>query len=315
MQTRSSGGAPILAFLSIVALWACGIESVQGPETSQFVRAGGPAQILLPPCNANSLPGFTIRWTCGNLVILVNGPTAFQDAIEASLTRWNDALDLAAVIHRPRLGWISNPAFADVIVNVTTSSSDYCGNESGTTGNSTINMFPGTCGDFGTALTHELAHTLGFTTHKFDGQAGVSEQCVFSIQADSVVHGSICQHEIEYIYQAYGQRQGGFTSTAFWDHPIVTGLLTTPFSISVDQGASVSVNVDKLFFANGQTQPADPVGTTFIWNVEPNNIASVSPSGVVTGLIADSGDVLIRSTCHRCIFGARVYSSTSTGFP
>ncbi|HDH02618.1 MAG TPA: hypothetical protein ENH15_00045 [Actinobacteria bacterium] len=38
MQTRSSGGAPILAFFGLVALWGCTTESVQGPVESQFAE-------------------------------------------------------------------------------------------------------------------------------------------------------------------------------------------------------------------------------------------------------------------------------------
>lgn len=304
MQTRSSGSAPILAFFGLVALWGCGTESLQGPEKSQFVAVSGPAQILLPPCDANPLSGFSIRWTCDNLVVLVNGPTEFRSLIETSMTQWNDALDLDAVIHRPRFGWTTNPANAQVIVNVTSSSTGYCGNEGGLTSNRTINMFAGGCGTFGIVLTHEFAHTLGFDVHEFDDQAGVSTNCVFAIAQSGpeigVLHSSFCQHEIEYIYQAYGQRQGGFVATAFWNHPIVTGLLTTPASISIDQGVSVNVNVSKLVFGNGQTQLADLGGTSLSWSVDPLGLASVTPTGgptvEVTGSAVLQGPGVVKVT-------------------
>jgi hypothetical protein len=154
-------------------------------------------------------------------------------------------------------------------------------------------MFPGDCGTFNTVLQHELAHAIGFDEHAYTGQEGVSIQCVFSIQKEGEnkdhVWSNFCQHEIEYIYAAYGQRQGNFDEENFWSKPIVTGLITDPGTIVVDQGASLSVDADFLQFRGTETPPATVVGTNLFWSVTPPTRANVEPSGGPNVVVTGSG--------------------------
>lgn len=111
----------------------------------------------------------------------------------------------------PRFFWESDSLAADVTIQVIGSGNSWCGEfhpNSTLAPRHLLKMFPGTCGSFNTVLQHELAHAIGFTDHDFTGQEGVSIQCAFSIQNggefDGRVWSNICQHEIEYIYAAYG---------------------------------------------------------------------------------------------------------------
>jgi hypothetical protein len=92
------------------------------------------------------------------------------------------------------------------------------------------------------------------------------------------VNSEVCQHDIEYIYEAYNQREGEFS----WEKHIVTGLLTTPDSVNVDEDATVSFVVDKLKFARSQQGDTDPGSTNFFYSTTPSGLAT-GTNEVLTG--------------------------------
>ena len=246
-------------------------------------------------------------WDC-NATIAVTGPSAGSADIQAAMDQWNTALASDAVRGIPRFVWANGTP--DLVIQGD-SSGVVCGHTFAIDTPIVMNInSPTTCTHpdiYGRILIHEFAHVLGFngTTAHTVGVPGVSENCVINLPRPDTTGGNpagstspgvnttVCQHEIEFIYQVYGQRQGGFDQTAFWDHPIVTGLRTTPASVTVDKGSSVQVTVNQLSFTRGQLSTAPLDSTTFSW--EPSNpaLAAVDANGLVTGKGAGTGNVVI----------------------
>ncbi len=265
----------------------------------------GMTQSVQAPCLANpSLGIFTIIWPCNNLNVDVSGPSNWQGSIEGAFTGWNSALNIPYVSGRiPHFDWTSDTGASEILVRVSGSPATWCGQfdrDSRGVGKHSITMSSGPCGEFGVVLKHEFAHAIGFTSHTVQGQAGVSEECVFPIASSgpekNVLHANFCQHEVEYVYQAYGQRLGGFSPNSFWDHPVVTGYGTSPYSVSVDQGSSTQVTVDELRFDRGQQFPTPPGASAYAWSVLPPSLATVNSAGQVTGQLVGSGSIVIRPT-------------------
>lgn len=130
----------------------------------------------------------------------------------------------------------------------------------------------------------QSSHTLG--------QPGYSDHCAsFLPPPGTGVNGQVCQHEIEYIYQAYNQREGGFSQTAFWDHPVVTGVQTTPFKIDIDQGEAILFTVDKLQFLRGNRPSVDAGATTYNLRTEPEGLLGIGDS--LVGRNPGSGKLVV----------------------
>jgi len=150
----------------------------------------------------------------------------------------------AAVQGIPRFAWTfgsANVVVSDVDVNDSESEPNWCGHSSSVSGGSAtvvLDHDPNCTNHdtYGSIMVHEFAHILGFpqSAHKI-GVSGVSDHCAIHLPDSASggggpfllapVNSNPCSHEVEIIYEGYGQRSGPFVSTDFWGRHIVTGLI------------------------------------------------------------------------------------------
>ena len=145
--------------------------------------------------------------------------------------------------------------------------------------------YPSSCStnrdDAVTTLTHELGHVLGYQSGAHQTPPSYRS---FRLPDDGTINGTVCQHEVEGVLSAYSFRPRPFEVDSFWTKPIVTGLVTTPSSVSVAVDATKQVTVTHFTFRRQNNAPAAQVGSaSFSWAQGATNIATVSQAGLVTG--------------------------------
>jgi len=135
--------------------------------------------------------------------------------------------------------------------------------------------------DFQTVLIHEMTGVLGYS----DGiENKVPVNCVTYRVAGAPINTSPCQHELEYIYAAYGYLT--INVNTFWSTPIVTGFVNLPTSVTLVQGDSQVVMATGLHFAR-QLTPNAPLGSVSItWSSDDENVVQKPPAGASSKLKA-----------------------------
>jgi len=255
------------------------------------------------PRGSSTVPAFTnfLRyWDCYK-VIKVGGPAAI---VQPAIAEWNDALLPDSFPGLPRFAYASTGQDITVVVDGD-GSGLYCG-ATDVLGARQVQLTlyvgggaacPTNRADATTTLKHELGHVLGY-------QVGAHHTppayCSFYLPVDYTINGTVCQHEIEGVLSAYGFRPTPGEVDSFWTRPLVTGLVTVPSAPSVVVGDSQQVVVTQFTFRRQNNAPSVSVGgATFSWESKSPGIASVFPSGLVTGhavgatrlVITNSGSV------------------------
>ncbi len=300
---------------------ACTPESPNEPNTVgaegdgttavSFIDAGGLSLVL--PCTGPDTMSNTFqpRWPC-NKVIRVSGPSSHINDIDDAVDKWNAALVHDSVPGIPSFEQITSGT-ADVIVLATASpGADLC-MAVDVLSRPMIVTDDGPCSSnadtYSRILLHEFSHVLGFNkSMEKVGRDGISDHCAFHLPdsdttgtppnliiAPAPVNGSVCQHEIEFIYKHFGQLAEPFDANNFWNRHIVTGVNTNPPSVEVGVGQSTPVVVTALTFdrSGDSIQPVAPGSTPIDWDVLPAGIAGVSSSGLVTGLVGGTARVIV----------------------
>jgi hypothetical protein len=123
---------------------------------------------------------------------------------------------------------------------------------------------------FQTTLIHELSHVLGYTSATLETQTSPTN-CVIHLGTGNHVNSSVCQHELEYIYAAYGYLS--INTTTFWGKPVVTGFVGLPNSMALVEGDSQLVAATGLQFGR-QLTGNQPLGSASVsWSTENDQVA------------------------------------------
>lgn len=250
---------------------------------------------------------FAPRVSCGTQIRVgpAPGSEAYTTEIAEAAGAWNGAL----VDHRaPGIPSFLPGTGYDLQV-VVTGGGPWCGTGSYNATPWVItlaNSCPGggNHGDVRTTLTHELSHALGMVDNAERlGQPGVSDGCTSNLNQDGTINALVCQHDVEMVYAAYGMRGGQALPIDFWLQPIVTGLDLAPPSLTLQPTQQAQVAVTCLSFdrpggiQSGGGQLAPPAencsldGLGFTWSIDNGGVASISPSGLVTGIATGSTTV------------------------
>lgn len=133
-------------------------------------------------------------------------------------------------------------------------------------------------------LVHEFGRLLGFTSgsHEF-GDLPTAGTCAHYLPPDdrSNINSTVCQHEVEFLYAAYGLRADPSEFAAFWTTPIITGFdAASPLPVPYQGSAQIAYS--QYVFANQPTfaSTAPMNGAAVEWQAAAP--ASVGPSGLVT---------------------------------
>jgi len=204
--------------------------------------------------------------------------------VTAVIGSWAAKFDLTFGTALPRLSWgTSNPT--TTIVDAT-GSGLWCG-ETNDAGTQILMRHSCTtnASDYGTTLTHEIAHVYGLkTTHEKAGVPGVSDHCAIHLPDDGTINGNICQHEIELIYQGWGHGNLPVTDpvafAAFWGEHIATGF-NLPITSTIEEGTSKQFMPTQFQFANGRISGLAVGSASFSWSVSPTPGVELQPNGTV----------------------------------
>jgi len=290
---------------------AVGVEA-DGTPAERFIDAGGPSLVLSCTGPDTISNNFQPRWGC-NKAIRVSGPAAHIDDIQSAVDLWNAALVHDSVPGIPSFLQVTSGA-VDVIVLATGSpgAADLC-MAVDVISRPMIVTNHGPCSSnadtYSRILLHEFSHVLGYNkSMEKVGRDGISDHCAFHLpDSDTTgvppnliitpapVNGSVCQHEIEFIYQHYGQHDEPFDAFNFWNRHIVTGVNTMPDSVEVDVDESSQVVVTALTFdrSGSGINTVLPGSTPIGWQVLPSDLGHVSSSGLVTGDRSGTARVIV----------------------
>jgi hypothetical protein len=273
--------------------WACA-EEPSGPSALMSGQPFG-----LEDCRKTNLANLTPIWGC-NAEITVSGPAGRSVAIGLAMTEWNNALASDAVQGIPSFiehtqgtidleivddgngllwcGQVDQISTDPIQLKITmTADTTACTHEDG----------------YKEVLIHEFAHVLGYdgvNAQKVLGVSEVSDHCAIHLEGVTGVNDKVCQHEVEYVYQAYDQRAGGSVN---WGKDIVTGINMVSGPISIEEEETYQLTWDTLIFNRGQTRFRLAGSTTTSWATMPQQgVVSVDTAGLVEGLAWD----LIRSS-------------------
>jgi hypothetical protein len=144
--------------------------------------------------------------------------------------------------------------------------------------------------NFLTVLTHELAHVMGYTS-LLEGQNIVPANCALYLPSS----GSICQHEIEYLYAAYfPSSPANPVDQNFWTRRFITGLQVTPASVTIQATQTAAVTASALLFGRQVAPSSAPLGGAVIqWTSDNPGTAEVPSSGVIRGVAV--GNTIVRA--------------------
>ncbi|HMU61701.1 MAG TPA: Ig-like domain-containing protein [Gemmatimonadales bacterium] len=233
-------------------------------------------------------------WGCYH-VITVSGPSAI---VTPAINEWNAALLPDSFPGLPRFQYVTTGADINVVVDGN-GSGLYCG-DTFVVDSHFVHLklhtpvgSPCTSNwsDAITTLKHELGHVLGYQSgaHKIP-----PPYCTFFLPDDHSINGTVCQHEVEGVLSAYSFRPTPSADTNFWTKPIVTGLTTSPASVSVAVGDSQLVSVTQYRF--GRQNGAQPVAVgsaSFSWRVKNEQVATVSSNHYLKGKEAGTTQLII----------------------
>jgi hypothetical protein len=274
-----------------VLVWACSGDTISDPG---FELPDMQPNNALGQCQVSSLTNFEAAFPCYG-AFRIHGD---QDSaiINGAMDKWSDALGSEATQGVPQFTWKNNYSSANVKIRflTTTTTNKVCGDvfpygSIGDRDSVVINIkLESTCTnpDFlSRLLVHEMGHMLGFkgTGSHTLGDPGYSDHCASYLPA-SGVNDEICQHDIEYIYLAYSQRQGGYDPNNFWDRHVVTGIDTEsgPVSVRVDETYQIQGGTN-LLFNLGQPGPTPLGQTTVSWTVTTGKASVNATTGLLMG--------------------------------
>ncbi len=213
---------------------------------------------------------------------------SLKPAIQNAIAVWNSALAHPVLPGVPRLAWTGGGSPDVLVVKADSgllSSEIWCG---GTNAPPTEITMVTNCANhsatFQTTLIHEMSHVLGFTSVTLETESSPTN-CVIHLGTENHVNSSVCQHELDFIYGAYGYLS--INTTTFWGKPIVTGFVGLPDSVTLVKGDSLAVTATQLRFAR-QLTGNQPLGSTSIsWssdNVQvADRLASIGATTWITG--------------------------------
>jgi Fibronectin type III domain len=203
-------------------------------------------------CGAGGNTGdtFNRKWPCGQrlqLSFVGWDSAAHRAAINQASQNWNEEL-AAAQLNLPRFESGPGNVVVDVFRGQDEGTSGWCG-QSSKVPPFDVTLYRGPiskCGTntLGAVALQELSHVLGFTD-KWDQAVGEDEyigHCA-GRSYNGVVTGTICQHEIETMYRAYGIR----TQAVPYDRHLITAL-TGLRDHTLSFGGSAVLEVSELRF-------------------------------------------------------------------
>lgn len=213
------------------------------------------------------------------------GNADHKKALDSAVSRWFVALDGLPSV--PSVSSSFTFGNADWIIDFqfTGTPLEYCGrNPAGTTTTIIHSSGHPDCigappGSLVNVLVHELVHTLGFSNAlEGKGQAGYSDHCALYLNPDGAVNGGICQHEIELLLSKYGERDP-IPSESFWSHHIITGVQTSPPTVTVAEGSDAALAATHLGAERSRRTLRAVDDETFSWVSANEAIARVTPAG------------------------------------
>lgn len=151
--------------------------------------------------------------------------------------------------------------------------------------------------DLGKVLVHEFGHLLGYTggSHKFGAEAATG--CAHYLPDDHTINGTVCQHEVEYLYAEYGYRAAP-TDPNFWSIPIITGIDALPNPLTVPYAGSAQILYGNFLFANQPTfQSSQPMNGAPVQWTSLDSRATVDANGRVINhnSVAQPADVFVKA--------------------
>ncbi len=306
------GGASSL--LLLLLLCACVADVPSG-------IAGRPELVpgTLPQCQPNAVGTFIPYFSCFAVigVSAEAGSEGAGDAIQVATAAWDSALNAGRARGAPTL----QAGGGDVFVRVEGNSQAYCGRVTDPPAPFTVRLIsstpnecaPSNSSGMATALTHELSHVLGFQDNgeKVAGLPEITDGCTTQLPTDhTVIHSTVCQHEADLVYAAYGLRRSPLP-VDFWFRYIVTGVTLSPTSITLNPGdPPVTVTASALQFANFYGPGPNPaLGSVALeWKADLSDVARVSSTGASTASV--SAGILSGATTVR----AGIASGLPTGY-
>ncbi len=292
-----------LAVVSASLMWGCARDMSAPAADPSFERPKFSVTILgcddagVGDNSIHLAGGLKKPWSCGT-VIQVSGPASRAGDIQAATAAWSGALKHISVTGMPRPDWTPGTGQVQVVVIAGPNPNNlWCGAVNDPPAN--IFMYPqghSSCtnnpGDFLTILTHEMSHVMGYNS-TLEGPNVVPGNCALYLPAS----GSICQHEIEYLYAAYFPSSPVHpVGTDFWSRRFVTGLQVTPTSVTVQATQTAAVTANALLFGRQIAPSSAPLGGAAIqWSNDFPAISSVN-SGVITGLSTGNDTVRAKVT-------------------
>lgn len=294
-------------------LVACASDMPSGPHSAQLE----PSLVQQAPCSA-AFPavfptyygsGFTRRWECSTS-LRIKAEEADTEAVRQAVEVWQNAFPgHPLLVQSPRLSTSSGTVVWSVY-DYTNANDPKCGQ---------TNIFDSTitirtaaefnCGDNASTslkdvLVHELAHVLGFNS-QWHKNSPLPAGCVHQLP-EVGVDASPCQHEIELIYAAYGYGTISSSSlSAFGAQRIITGLATSPTSVTIDASEQDTISVlAKVFGRQGLSNELGAPALTW---------ASSSPAELTIVSLGSSAVVEVSGEPGTQTAFARATGSAGTG--
>lgn len=287
----------LLAF----ALASCSSDNARFNEPSEPIVRDVAFQLSACPSGAPVQK----CWDANEIISVSISPSTHATALQTAIKNWSDLLREGPA---PRFEYVESGG--DVRVEVAAGAAPYCGGLGDTPKPFVITVLPASqCGNGKTAalatlLRHELSGALGWADeaerypYKHQG-VGVSDNCAVAL--DSIApyfHSFVCLHDVEAVTMLYRNVAYPLYQEEYWGKPILKGsnVDTLPIA-SLQPGASVQRAFSQFrSFQNPSAYPASLPRTVAhaTWSSDNSAIATVSPSGLITGVAGGTTYIRVR---------------------